>query len=70
MSMGADRIHLRVLREWFMSVQSCSLLSERLWQQAEVSGDWRRANAMPIFKKGKEGDLCYCRLVGLTSGRL
>lgn len=51
----------------YVSTKLLSPIFERWWQLGDDPGDRRKANVMPIFKKGKEEDLCYCRLVGLTS---
>lgn len=51
----------------YVSTKLLSPIFERLWQLREVPGDWRKANVMPVFKKGKKEDLHYCRLVGPTS---
>ena len=44
-----------------------SIMFERSWRTGEVPEDWRRANVIPIFKKGKKEDSGNYRLVSLTS---
>lgn len=41
------------------------LVFERLW--GKVPSDMREVNVTPISKKGKQENLCYCRLVNPTS---
>ena len=40
---------------------------ENSWQSSEVPTDWKRRNITPIFKKGREEDPGYDRLVSLSS---
>jgi len=35
-----------------------SMTFQKSWQSGEFSGDWRKGNITPIFKKGKKDDLC------------
>ena len=44
-----------------------SIIFERSWRTGEVPKDWRRANVMPVFKKGKKEDPGNYRPVSLTS---
>ncbi|PKU35402.1 rna-directed dna polymerase from mobile element jockey- hypothetical protein [Limosa lapponica baueri] len=37
------------------------------WRTGEVPEDWRKANVIPVFKKGKKEDAGNYRLVSLTS---
>ncbi|PKU45953.1 rna-directed dna polymerase from mobile element jockey- hypothetical protein [Limosa lapponica baueri] len=44
-----------------------SIIFERFWRTGEVPEDWRKANVIPVFKKGKKEDPRNYRLVSLTS---
>lgn len=56
--MGPGKSHLQVLRELADKIAKLlSIISEKLWQPAEVHDDWKRGNKIPIFKKGKAEDL-------------
>jgi len=44
-----------------------SIIFERSWRTGEVPEDWRKANVIPIFKKGKKEDPGKYRPVSLTS---
>ena len=65
--MGLDGLYPRVLRE--LSAVVAKLLSSILqqsWLTGDVSADWRLANVMPIFKKGRKGDPGSYRPISLT----
>ncbi|KFW67128.1 hypothetical protein AS28_05713, partial [Pygoscelis adeliae] len=67
-SMGLDGIHPRVLRE--LAEELAKLLSviyKHSWLTGEVPDDWRLANVMPIYKKGRKEDPGNYRPVSLTS---
>ncbi|PKU44861.1 rna-directed dna polymerase from mobile element jockey-like [Limosa lapponica baueri] len=67
-SMGPDRIHPRVLRELAEVIAGpLSIIFEGSWRTGEMPEDWRKANVIPVFKKGKKEDLGNYRLVSLTS---
>jgi len=67
-SMGPDRRHPRVQRELTdVIAEPLSIISERSWRTGEVPEDWRKANVIPVFKKGKKEDPGSYRPVSLTS---
>ncbi|PKU33295.1 rna-directed dna polymerase from mobile element jockey-like [Limosa lapponica baueri] len=67
-SMGPDGMHPQVLRELADVIAGpLSIISERSWRTGEVPADWRKANVIPVFKKGKEEDPGNHRPVSLTS---
>lgn len=53
-SAGPDEIHLGVLQELAeMISELLAIISESSWRMGEVPEDGRKANTVPIFKKGK-----------------
>ncbi|GAB0203202.1 hypothetical protein GRJ2_002785800 [Grus japonensis] len=67
-SMGPDGIHPRVLGELAdVIVRPLSIIFQRSWESGEVPVDWKLANVVPIFKKGKQEDPGNYRPVSLTS---
>ncbi|KFV93053.1 RNA-directed DNA polymerase from mobile element jockey, partial [Fulmarus glacialis] len=67
-SMGPDGIHPRVLKE-LVDVKAGPILIiyQRSWEPGEVPAAWKRANAIPIYKKGMREDPENYRPVSLTS---
>jgi len=56
-TMGPDEMHPRVLRTSADVVgKALSMMFERSWQSGEVTGDWKKGNFEPIFKKGRKED--------------
>ncbi|KAK4830721.1 hypothetical protein QYF61_013171 [Mycteria americana] len=67
-SMGLDGIQLRVLRELVEELaKPLSIIYQQSWLTGKVPDDWRLANVMPIYKKGRKEDLGNYRPVSLTS---
>ncbi|PKU44703.1 rna-directed dna polymerase from mobile element jockey-like [Limosa lapponica baueri] len=76
-SMGPDGIPLRVLRELAEVIAGpLSIIFERSWRTGEVPEAWRKANVIPVFKKGKKEDLgnyrpgnsCQTNLIAFYDG--
>ncbi|GAB0210391.1 mitochondrial enolase superfamily member 1 [Grus japonensis] len=54
-SMGPDGIHPRVLRELAdVIARPLSIIFQWSWESGEVPVDWKLANVVPTFKKGKK----------------
>ncbi|CAM4697142.1 unnamed protein product [Lepidochelys kempii] len=67
-SMGPDALHLRVLKELAAVIaEPLAIIFENSWQTGEVPDDWKKANVVSIFKKGKKEDPGNYRPVSLTS---
>jgi len=57
-----------VLRELVdVITETISIISERSWRTGEVPEDWRKANVIPVFRKGKRKEPGNYRPVSLTS---
>ena len=55
--MGPDGIHPRVLRQLAEELtQPLSIIYQQSWLTGEVPDDWRLADVMPIYKKGRNED--------------
>ena len=67
-SPGPDKLHPRILKELAEVISELlAIIFENSWRTGEVPTDWRRANVVPIFKKGeKEDPNNYCP-ISLTS---
>ncbi|CAM4531595.1 unnamed protein product [Caretta caretta] len=67
-SMGPDALHLRVLKELVAVIaEPLAIIFENSWRSGEVPDNWKKANVVPIFKKGKKEDPGNYRPVSLTS---
>ncbi|CAM5095950.1 unnamed protein product [Natator depressus] len=67
-SMGPDALHPRVLKELAdVIAEPLAVIFENSWRSGEVPEDWKKANVVPIFKKGKKEDPGNYRPVSLTS---
>uniref|UniRef100_K7EZY7 Reverse transcriptase domain-containing protein n=1 Tax=Pelodiscus sinensis TaxID=13735 RepID=K7EZY7_PELSI len=67
-SMGPDLVHPRVLRELAnIIVEPLAIIFEKSRRSGEIPDDWKKANVVPIFKKGKKDDPGNYRPVSLTS---
>ena len=65
---GPDEIHARILRECQCEISAplASIFSKSL-ADAKIPLDWKRANVVPIFKKGDKSKVENYRPVSLTS---
>ncbi|CAM5084405.1 unnamed protein product [Natator depressus] len=67
-SMGPDALHPRVLKELAdVIAEPLAIIFENSWPSGEVPEDWKKANVVPIFKKGKKEDAGNYRPVSLPS---
>ncbi|CAM4526902.1 unnamed protein product, partial [Caretta caretta] len=61
-------MHPRVLKELAAVIaEPLAIIFENSWRTGEVPDDWKKANVVPIFKKGKKEDPGNYRPVSLTS---
>jgi len=66
--MGPDGIHPRVHKELADAIAGpLSIIFQQSCESGEVPVDWKLANVVPIFKKGKKIDRGNYRPVSLTS---
>ncbi|CAM4699944.1 unnamed protein product, partial [Caretta caretta] len=67
-SMGPDALHPRVLKELAdVITEPLAIIFENSWRSGEVPDNWKKANVVPIFKKGKKEDPGNDRPISLTS---
>ncbi|KAJ7404352.1 hypothetical protein BTVI_72513 [Pitangus sulphuratus] len=65
--MGPDGINPRILKELAdVIAKPLSMIFEQCWEYRVVPADWKLANVVPVFKKGKK-DTRNNRPVSLTS---
>ena len=68
MSLGPNGIHPSVLKELAHVIAGpLSTIFQWSWDSVEVPVNWKLANVVPIFKKGKTKDPGNYRHVSLTS---
>ncbi|GAB0183195.1 mitochondrial enolase superfamily member 1 [Grus japonensis] len=67
-SMGQDEIHPMVVSELAeVLTKTLSIIYQQYWLTGDFPADWRLANVMPIYKKGRKEDPGNYRPVSLTS---
>lgn len=65
---GPDEISARLLRETEKEISiPLAIIFRRSIEHIEIPTDWKRANVVPIFKKGDKGKVENYRPVSLTS---
>lgn len=65
---GLDEIHPRVLKELAdIIVSPLTVIYQQSWEAGEVSVNWKLANVIPVFKKGKNDHPGNYMPVSLTS---
>ena len=61
-------MHPQVLKELAgLIVRPLSIIFDRSWWLGEVPKDWKKANAIPVFRKGKKEDPGNYKPISLTS---
>ena len=67
-SPGPDEVHPMLLKECAeILAEPLSMIFQQSFQSGSLPADWKTANVVPIFKKGKKGDVSNYRPVSLTS---
>ena len=67
-SLGPHELHPRVLKELAEELpEPLSIIFLKSWEMGEVPDDWRIANVVHIYKKGKKKETGNYRPVSLTS---
>lgn len=63
-----DDMQTRILKETSDVVaKTVPIISKKSRLSSEVHHDWKKENNIPIFKKGRKGDLWNYKLVSLRS---
>ena len=63
-----DDMHPMLLKECAdVLAKPLSLIFQQSYESGHLPADWKSANVVPIFKKGKRGDVSNYRPVSLTS---
>uniref|UniRef100_A0A674ICA9 Reverse transcriptase domain-containing protein n=4 Tax=Terrapene triunguis TaxID=2587831 RepID=A0A674ICA9_9SAUR len=67
-SPGPDEMHPRILKELIEEVsEPLAIIFGKSWETGEIPEDWKRANIVPIYKKGNKNNPGNYRPVSLTS---
>ncbi|CAM5162260.1 unnamed protein product [Natator depressus] len=67
-SPGPDEMHPRILKELTEEIsEPLTIIFEKSWKTEEIPEDWKRANIVPIYKKGNKDNPGNYRPVSLSS---
>uniref|UniRef100_A0A674JIV0 Reverse transcriptase domain-containing protein n=1 Tax=Terrapene triunguis TaxID=2587831 RepID=A0A674JIV0_9SAUR len=67
-SQGPDKMHPGILKMLTEEIsEPLAIIFEKSWKMGEIPEDWKRANIVPIYKKGNKDNLGNYRPVSLTS---
>ncbi|KAF7249418.1 RNA-directed DNA polymerase from mobile element jockey [Varanus komodoensis] len=71
-SPGPSELHPRVIKELEEELsEPLAIIFDKSWKTGEVPDDWRRANVVPIFKRGNMAYPCKkCKLVVLLEDKV